>query len=269
VFVNGANLNVKVTGSGPAVMALHGFAGNMSTWEQFTSEAQQNYTLITVDLLGHGDSDSPKDPARYRVENTVADLGTILDNLDVRRACWLGYSMGGRISLVASTLIPDKCAALVLEGASPGLSSVEQRAEREISDHALARFIEEEGIEAFHNYWEQQPLFASQRLLPPEVQERIRNQRVKSNPTGLANTLRAAGPGTQLSVREHLSSLKLPVLCVAGEYDEKFCSIAEEMCRLLPNGRVSIVRGAGHAPHLEKSQDFNSLVLEFLESIGI
>jgi 2-succinyl-6-hydroxy-2,4-cyclohexadiene-1-carboxylate synthase len=197
VLVNGVNLNVKKTGSGPPVVALHGFAGSMSTWSEFAREAQNDYTIITIDLLGHGDSDSPIDSKRYSIEHSIADIVAALAKLGITRACWLGYSMGGRIALVAAASKPAVCRCLVLEGASPGIISSKARAQRKRSDEALASIIMEEGVEAFSNYWEQRPLFDSQRSLPSRVQEGIRNQRLRSNPVGLANTLRAAGPGVQ------------------------------------------------------------------------
>lgn len=267
MLVNGVNLKVNVAGSGPAVVALHGFAGNMSTWADFVYEARREYTVITIDLLGHGGSDSPSNPDRYLAERSGADIATVLDRLGVTRACWLGYSMGGRIALLTATLMPDRFRCLVLESASPGLISPDERARRTKSDDALARLITEEGVEAFSNYWEQQPLFASQRLLPHRVQERIRNQRFRNNPMGLANTLRATGSGIQRPVHKALPSLKIPVLCIAGEYDNKFRAIAKDVCGKLPNGRLSIILGAGHAPHMEKPREFNTVVLAFLREL--
>jgi len=264
VLVNEVNLNVKSVGSGPAILALHGFSGSMSTWSEFVKEAQKEYTIITVDLLGHGGSDAPNDPKRYGVKCSIADLAAVLDKSDVSRACWLGYSMGGRIALGAAALMPDKCGCLVLEGASPGITGPKQRAERKRSDEALARLIMKKGVEVFSKYWEQQPIFASQKLLPREVQEQIRSQRLSNNPTGLANTLRAASSGVQPPFHKSLPEIRIPVLCVAGEYDYKFTTIAKEMCSKLPNGHISIIPHVGHAPHIEQPQEFNSVVLGFI-----
>ena len=266
MLVNGVNLNVKVVGSGPPVVALHGFAGNSSTWKELVQEARKKYTVITIDLLGHGDSDSPSDPERYRVENAVNDIAVTLDKLGFSRACWLGYSMGGRIALVAAALMPDVCCSLVLEGASPGLISPSARARRQRNDEALANLLLKEGIEAFTDRWEQRSLFRSQKSLPHTTQERIRNQRLTSSPIGLANTLRAAGPGVQPVVQDLLPDLKMPVLCIAGEYDHKFTAIARKMCGKLRYGRLAIIRGAGHATHLEKPGAFNRVVLKFIDS---
>jgi 2-succinyl-6-hydroxy-2,4-cyclohexadiene-1-carboxylate synthase len=122
-----------------------------------------------------------------------------------------------------------------------------------------------DGVDAFVNHWEQQPLFDSQRSLPRSVRQRIRTQRLRNNPIGLANTLRAASPGVQPPLHKLLRTLKIPALCVAGQYDHKFTKIAREMCSKLPYGKLAIIPGAGHATHIEKPRDFNMLVLAFLD----
>ena len=269
MLVNGVKLNVKMVGSGPAVVALHGFAGDMSTWAEFVPEAQKKHTVITIDLLGHGGSDAPTSLERYRMENLVSDVAAAIRQLGFSEACWLGYSMGGRVALAAATIVPTACHSLVLEGASPGLRSPNARARRQKKDEALASLILKQGIEAFTNYWSEQPLFETQKLLPQQIQDRIRNQRLKNNPIGLANILRAAGTGAQPSIHESLPSLRIPVLCIAGEYDRKFAAIARRTCGKVQNGRLAIIPGAGHAPHLEKPRDFNRVVMAFLyESLG-
>jgi 2-succinyl-6-hydroxy-2,4-cyclohexadiene-1-carboxylate synthase len=264
VLVNGVNLNVKKVGSGPPIVALHGFTGSMSTWTEFARAAKKEFTLITIDLLGHGDSDIPLALERYRLEHSIADTSAVLEKLGVSRACWLGYSLGGRIALAAAALNPSKCRCLVLEGASPGLLSSRARARRKKADEALAFSIRRKGVEAFVNYWEQLSLFDSQRSLPLKVREHIRKQRLRNSPIGLANTLRAANPGVQPPIHRLLTRLKFPVLCIAGEYDNKFRAIATQMCNKMPNGQLSIIRGAGHATHIEKPREFNKVVLNFL-----
>ena len=265
MLVNGVNYNVRLVGSGPAVVALHGFAGNMSTWTEFVRQARRRYTVITVDLLGHGGSDAPRDLKRYRMERAAGDIATVIHRLGFPQACWLGYSMGGRMALAAAASTPTPCNSLVLEGASPGLKSQTARARRQRKDEALARFILQEGVEGFTKYWAERPLFNTQKSLPSQIQDRIRRQRLESSPIGLANSLRAAGSGTQPAMHKLLSTLQIPVLCIAGEYDRKFTMIARNMSNKLRNGRLAIIPGAGHATHLEKPRDFNKVVLAFLQ----
>ena len=267
VQVNGVYLNVEMAGSGPPVLALHGFTGNRSTWDRLVQVAQREFTIVLVDILGHGDSDVPEDPERYRMEQCITDLMGVLDHLKIRRACFLGYSMGGRIALSAATAIPERCAALILEGASPGLANSEERAQRVRSDNALAAFTEEQGVESFVDRWEQVPLFASQAQLPHEARQALRAQRLRNNAKGLANSLRGIGTGVQPPVHDRLSHLAMPVLCIAGELDTRYSAIAEEMCRALPDGRFRIIPGAGHNTHLEQPDLFNQAVLKFLQGL--
>ena len=264
MLVNRVNLNVKVVGSGPPVVALHGFAGDMTTWREFVQDAQERYTVITIDLLGHGGSDAPATVERYRMELAVDDIAATVRELGFSQVCLLGYSMGGRIALAAAALLPSTCRCLVIEGASPGLTSRSARARRQRKDETLANLILTEGIEAFTNHWAEQPLFNSQKSLPTHIQDRIRSQRLKSNPIGLANTLLAIGPGAQPPINELLPAVNIPVLCITGEYDRKFTTIARRMCEKLQRGQLEVIPGTGHAPHIEKPSAFNKVVLAFL-----
>ena len=75
----------------------------------------------------------------------------MLDALDVERASWLGYSMGGRAALAFAAAHPERVERLPLVGASAGLADPEARRERIASDEALADRIERDGIEATTN----------------------------------------------------------------------------------------------------------------------
>ena len=257
------NLNVEVTGEGPALVALHGFTGSLRTWDSLARAAAGSFTLVLVDLLGHGDSDAPEDPSRYSMERCTLDLIALLDVLDIERAGWLGYSMGGRICLYIGVAAPDRCQALAVEGASVGIVDEKERRARIESDDALARMIEERGIEAFVDFWEGLPLFASQSRLSEGARAGLRGQRLRNRPRGMAGSLRGMGAGGQSPLYDRLKSLALPVLLTAGEDDTRYCDLARQMGDSVPRGRVSIIPGAGHCAHLEQPGLFNEEVLEF------
>ncbi|HEY8489661.1 MAG TPA: 2-succinyl-6-hydroxy-2,4-cyclohexadiene-1-carboxylate synthase [Dehalococcoidia bacterium] len=261
--VNGVRLYVEVEGSGPALLLLHGFTGSAETWRPHRA-AWEGFTAVAVDLLGHGRSDCPADPARYAVERCVEDLLAVLDRLGFPRAAVLGYSMGGRVALRLALRAPERVPALVLESASPGIPDPTERAERARSDDALADGIERDGVEAFVDRWEALPLWASQARLPEEVRARLRAQRLRNSAAGLAGSLRGMGAGREEPVLDRLGALPMPVLLLAGELDEKYCRLAREMAGRLPRPQVVTVPEAGHAVHLEQPARFQAAVRAFL-----
>jgi 2-succinyl-6-hydroxy-2,4-cyclohexadiene-1-carboxylate synthase len=272
--VNGLHLGVRLEMKGErttnqqTLVFLHGFTGSADSWSDlFPKLAYPGRCLIALDMLGHGRTDAPADPARYAIERVEEDIvaALLLLGIPARSAILLGYSMGGRIALY--TAFSGFFRALILESASPGLRTSAEREQRRLSDEALAARIERTGVPAFVEYWEQLPLFASQRTLPEEVRTTLRTQRLRNCASGLANSLRGIGTGSQPSLYERLPTLDLPVLLLAGENDQKFCQIAHEMARQLPRATLHVVPGAGHTVHLEQPEPFISLVHHFCQEV--
>lgn len=262
--INGVHYNVEVAGAGPPLVLLHGFTGSGTTWEANLPAFKPHFRVITIDLPGHGASDAPADPQLYSIERTATAIAAILDSLKIAKAAVLGYSMGGRIALFFAVHYPQRVKALILESASPGLATAQERADRVAADGALAGFIEQQGLEAFVNYWEKAPLFASQATLAEPVRANLRHQRLLNRPAGLANSLRGVGTGEQPSLWEKLADLAGPVLLLTGELDPKFKAIGQQMLARLPAARLEVVAGAGHTAHLEKPGEFENLVKDFL-----
>lgn len=264
IEVNGLGLNVDVTGEGPPLMLLHGFTGSSGTWAPFAGRWPA-FRTIAVDLIGHGLSDSPPEPERYRMDRCVQDLVAVLDHLAVDRTAVLGYSMGGRVALHVALRARERLSVLIVESASPGIADPVEREARVRSDAALADDIERNGVAAFVAQWEQIPLFATQRALPEDARARLREQRLRNSAVGLANSLRGMGAGAQEWLLQRLSEVDVPVLVLAGALDAKYCALAHEMASVLPCARVEIVPDAGHAVHLEQPDVFAQLVGAFLE----
>ncbi len=261
--VNGIELNVRSRGSGPALLLLHGFTGSGATWQPFD---WPEYETVAVDLPGHGDSDKPASVERYRMERCVEDLVALLDELGIERAAVLGYSMGGRVALHLALRAPERLWALVIESASPGIENEAERTDRRRSDGELAESILRDGVARFVDRWQAIPLFASQSRLPADAQERLRQQRLRNEPLGLANSLRGLGAGEQQPVYTRLHEIATPALVLAGADDAKYRAIAERTAGALPNARLQIVPEAGHAIHLEQPQAFSVAVHEFLSA---
>lgn len=255
---------VPGTEQGAPLLLLHGFTGSSANWQQPARALAPHCQTITVDLLGHGQTAAPSDPSRYTMAASAADLATLLDAVAPGPVNLLGYSMGGRLALYFALTYGHLVQKLILESASPGLATADERQARKVSDEQLADRIAAQGIAAFVEQWEALPLFATQRALPAPVQQQLRDLRLRNNPPGLANSLRGIGTGVQPSLWSQLPTLAMPTLLLAGALDPKFCTIAEAMAQQLPNATLTIVPDAGHTIHLEQPVAFQQLVAQFL-----
>jgi 2-succinyl-6-hydroxy-2,4-cyclohexadiene-1-carboxylate synthase len=252
-------------GVGTPLLLLHGFTGSSESWRHLAPRMQDRWHPIAIDLPGHGRSDSPADPARYRVERTVDDLLCVLDDLRLERPHLLGYSMGGRVALHLAHAAQERFASLTLESASPGILDPAERVTRVASDEALAQLLDRDGIEPFVDRWERVPLFASQASLPAEVRARVRAQRLRSDPHGLAGSLRGFGAGVPDPLQSRLGELRLPVQLIVGALDHKYVQVGREMAAAIPGAALEIVDGTGHTVHLERPEAFAATLRTFLE----
>lgn len=260
--IDDASYYFEIEGHGTPIVLLHGFTGSSETWAPFVDHLKDEYQLITVDLPGHGKT---RTHTPRTMERCCSDLAQLLDNLHVTHFHLIGYSMGGRTALSFAMRYPEKLKTLILESASPGLKLKEDREHRMINDHKLAEKIETEGIRSFTDFWENIPLFHTQKNLPDSVKEKIRRERLNQNESGLSESLRYMGTGVQPSWWERLGSLLIPVLLIVGEHDLKFVKINEEMKNLFPFAELKRVEDAGHAIHIEKPDIFKKLVSSFIK----
>lgn len=261
-------LHADRSGHGPPLLLLHGFTGSIATWDVVRVALEPRFSVIAVDLPGHGLSSAPADDARFALHHLAGDLVKLLDAMRVDRAGVIGYSMGGRAALQFALSFPERVAALLLESATPGIDDARDRGARIDSDMALADMIERDGVESFVHFWERLPIWSTQTSLPHELREMVHAQRLANNPTGLANSLRGAGAGSRPSIATHLGSLAMPTLVVAGSMDPKFVELAGQMQKAIPEARARIVARAGHTVHLEQPAEFSEIAVDFFGEVA-
>lgn len=249
-----------MVGAGVTTVLLHGFTGSSHAWGDGLVDGlvSGGATPVLVDLPGHGRHVGEGGPEHFTLER-VFDL---VDEAAAGGAVELvGYSMGGRMALAYAVRYPDRVRRLVLESASPGLATEEERARRRADDEALAVEILGGGIESFVDRWEGLPLFESQASLPARVRGSVRARRLLNDPRSLAASLRGLGTGVLPSYWGALETLPMPVLLVVGALDPKFVGIAREMQKRIPQARLEVVPEAGHAVHLERPDAWLAAVL--------
>jgi 2-succinyl-6-hydroxy-2,4-cyclohexadiene-1-carboxylate synthase len=201
----------------------------------------ERYRALAPDIRGHG---SASDRAPVTLDAVIDDLAA----LSPARFTLAGYSMGGRVALHAALALPERVDRLVLIGASPGIDDSGEREARRVADSALADEVDRMTIEEFAERWARTPVLAGQ---PPAVAAAVHADRLRNQPAGLARALRGLGTGVLPSLWGRLPEIRVPVMLIAGQRDDKFTAIAGEMARGLSVARVVVVPDAGHAAHLE------------------
>jgi 2-succinyl-6-hydroxy-2,4-cyclohexadiene-1-carboxylate synthase len=223
---------------------LHGFTQTHHHWHRparaIAAALTGNHILRFIDLPGHGLSNAER--------TAISDSGEALAQLG-GRGTWIGYSMGARFALHAALAPAHQIDRLVLIGATAGIESDDDRAERRTLDDQRATMIEAEGVDAFLADWLALPMFAR---LPAD--DRALAHRRRNTSAGLISSLRLAGTGSQESLWHRLADIDVPVLLLAGEHDSKFVDIGQRMARTLPNARFAAIAHAAHAAHTEQPE---------------
>jgi 2-succinyl-6-hydroxy-2,4-cyclohexadiene-1-carboxylate synthase len=245
------SLPVESQGSGETLLWLHGFTQTRRSARNYLSIVAGSHAIVTPDLPGHGES-----------SGIFADLDTtahMLREISPPEPFFLGgYSMGGRVALHVALQKPSAVRALVVLSGTRGIATPNDRRNRIADDEQRAQRIESIGTELFLDEWLAGPLFRS---VPDDPEER----RTRSgHATGLAESLRRCGTGTQRFLGDELATLTMPVLLIAGADDEKFAGEALEMGLRLPDAHVALIPHAGHAAHLEQPEVVGRIVVDFL-----
>ena len=247
----------------PELVLLHGFTGTHKSWAGFSRKLANKHFLIMPDLPGHGKS---RIGDGMDLDSTSDSILRMLDRLGVEKTVLLGYSLGGRIALNFALKHQERLSSLILESASPGIQDDSERGERREQDEELATEIETNGLAWFIRYWEDMPLFATQKGLAQNTVQKMRKERLSNTAKGLAASLRLTSSGRMRPLWNQLGYLDVPVLLIVGEKDKKFLSIGQDMQKQIRHSILRTIGGAGHTTHLEKPDEFLDIVERFLDA---
>lgn len=233
------------TGRAPLLLS-HGFSASGRMWGPNVGALCAERQVLTWDMRGHSHSDSPADPSQYGVEQSVGDMGALLDVLAAPQAALCGMSLGGYLSLAFHARHPERVAALILVDTGPGFRREHPREQWNSFAEGRAVALERDGLAALSS--------------SPEVGEH-RDAR------GLAHTARLVMAQRDASVIDSLQRISVPTLVVVGALDKNFLSAADYMAAKIPGARKVVLEGAGHAANIDAAEAFNSAAREFLQSV--
>ncbi|MEX0663574.1 MAG: alpha/beta fold hydrolase [Acidimicrobiia bacterium] len=225
---------------------VHGFTQTIRSWEPMEARLPRDWDVQPLEV-----------PDGLDFVATAETLG-----MRGGTSTWVGYSMGGRLSLRLALDRPDLVERLVLVSASPGIASPGEREARLAADERRVHDLERDGVEKFLEHWLSQRLFET---LPREAA--MINDRRRNTLHGLAHQLRALGQAAHEPMWDRLSSLEMPVLIVCGQWDRAYTEIAEKTGAAIgSNARVVTIDKAGHALHLERPDELAHALVSWLET---
>jgi 3-oxoadipate enol-lactonase len=250
-----------VAGAGPPVVLLHSALGGRSLWDEQLEPFAEQHRVVRYDARGFGDSLLPGGAFSF-----VEDLCAILEHLGIQKAALVGDSLGGKTAVEAAILHPERVSALVL--ANSALSGHEPSPELAAYDAEEDALLDagklDEAVELNLRMWLGPDVDPDVRTLVGEAQRR-------SFETILAAYEREPPPGPVAwlddpPAAERLAEIGQPTLVVLGEADvDDFHAIADRLVAGIPDARKAVIQGAGHHPGLERPEEFNRVVLGFLQ----
>lgn len=258
--VRGIELAYAEAGSGPAVVFLHGFPFDRSMWSGQVERLSASFRVVAPDLRGHGETTITREPAT--MEEMAEDIVALLDELNVPRAVVCGLSMGGYVALALYRAHPSRVRALVLaDTRAKADDEGARRTREENAQRALA-----EGMEPIVEAMLPKLLSERTRVQEPEVVARLREMMSRVVPVGAAAALR--GMALRRDQTDLLPKIDVPVLVVVGSEDVVTPpSESESMHALVEGSRLQVIEGAGHVSNLERPEEFDRALAEFLESL--
>jgi pimeloyl-ACP methyl ester carboxylesterase len=260
-----ARLYAEVAGSGAPVVLVHSGLCDSRMWDSQWEVLQREHTVVRCDLRGFGRT--PLWPGEY---SHPADLIDLLDELRLGPAALVGASLGGGVSLQVAVARPDLVSALVLIGS--GVRGHEWSeyvtSAWAAEEAALARGDLDAAVETSLRAWVDGP-----RRSPGDVDAAVR-QRVADmyrHALEVSREGEARANETTLldDVVDRLAEISVPTLVIAGEYDvPDVHQVAERLERELPDVRRATIAGTAHFPSLERPDEVNAIVVEFLRTVG-
>jgi len=243
-------------GAGPVVVFLHGHPFNRTMWAPQLAAFSDRFRVIVPDLRGYGDS--PVTPGTVTMAELAGDVRELLDRAGIGRAALVGLSMGGLVLMELASAEPERWWALAFVATTARPTSPAEVADRQ----AKAQQAEEQGMRPL-------ALEMAARLYGPDPDAALTGQIMEmmlaTNPLGAAAALR--GRAQRPDYLPMLAELRTRSLVLTGDQDGySTAEVTDELAGSLDDPLVVLLKGVGHLPNLERTDDFNSYLQSFLEA---
>jgi pimeloyl-ACP methyl ester carboxylesterase len=262
--INDVELYYQISGEkGDALVLVHGHPFDHTMWYPQIPVLSNHFRVITADLRGYGKSSLPKGKTSF--EDYAADTIALLDHLKIEKFHIAGLSMGGQIMMEIFRQAPDKVLSMIFADtfASPDTPAA-KKARLEGADR-----MEKEGMDGYAKESISKMIKTEHVTSMPEVSAHVMKMMTSTNPKAAATAMRARSHRIDY-LTEIFPQIKVPALVIVGRQDQFTpVAMAEEMHRRLADSKMFIIENAGHMPNLEQPDEFNEIVIDFLEGVGI
>jgi pimeloyl-ACP methyl ester carboxylesterase len=265
--IKDVRLYYEIDGEGPELVLIHAGCADSRMWDEQFSTFARHYRVLRYDMRGYGQSTISKAAFSNR-----EDLYNLLEALGIQHAHFVACSMGSFAVTDFALEHPEKVQALVL--VSPALSGYPYdgppaQPVLEMIDARKSGNLEH-AAELQAQIWADGPKRNSDES-NREVHELVRQMSLDSlklQADIIQETAFLIEEPLNPPAMQRLEQIKVPTLVLVGDLDEDSeMKIADVLTTRITSAQQVIIPGTAHLPNLEKPEEFNSLVLEFLKAI--
>lgn len=253
--------NTKISytdeGKGTAVVLLHGFLENQSMWDKYTALLAKNHRVITVDLLGHGQTECM---GYVHVMEDQADmLYAVLIHLKLRKVVLVGHSMGGYVALAFAELYPDHVKGIVLLNSTSRADSEERKVNRDRAIVCVKQDYTNFVRMSIANLFSED----NRERLAKEI-EKVKKEALKTPLQGIVAALEGMKIRKDREVLLHFAPY--PILLVLGKKDSVL--IYDDTIEQIEGTKVELTTFPdGHMSHIENEKELKAVLIDFLKKI--
>ncbi|WP_395061064.1 alpha/beta fold hydrolase [Flavobacterium sp.] len=253
--------NTKITftdqGKGTAVVLLHGFLENQTMWNAFVPEFSKKNRVITIDLLGHGQTECLG--YVHYMEDQADMVHHVLHELKIRKTVFVGHSMGGYIALAFAELYPDFMKGLVLLNSTSRADSDERKTNR---DRAIVAV--KQNYSAFVSMSIANLFSIDNRERLIEKIEKVKIEALKTPLQGIVASLEGMKIRNDREVILHFANY--PIQLILGKKDGVL--IYDDNIEQIEGTQVKLTTFAdGHMSHIENEKQLLKVLLEFFKRV--
>jgi 3-oxoadipate enol-lactonase len=258
--INEATIGYTDQGNGTPLVFIHAFPLSKTMWQPQVDTLKDTYRVITIDLGGHGESDTVL--WNDSLDGYAKNIIHLLDHLGIVQAVFVGLSMGGYTLFSIYRNYADRVKAMVLADTRAQADTEEGKAGRQ----SMAEVAFKDGAPAIADLMLPKLLAPSTIEHHPEIVEQVRQMILQTSTAGIVVDLVAMAARPDSS--DLLSTITCPTLVIVGE-DDQATPIAESqyMAQRIPGATLVTIPEAGHLSNFEQPEAFNRAIDSFLKNI--